>query len=202
MSEVITYEVLYGILRAEKESNALTKLEKDFFEKVVKYLSEKQAILTSQESKSSVFTASETMKTKHQLDNIQRILKESYERREHKLIDLALFHSRTKELVDTSLMLDTEKQFYDSVLEMLDFFRKNVLYSVLSQNIPKLPSNSSFVSQKSATKGLKTVRFIRAIPKFVGTDMNTYGPFDEEDMALLPETVAELLIKKEKATAL
>ena len=135
MSEVITYEVLYGILRAEKESNALTKLEKDFFEKVVKYLSEKQAILTSQESKSSVFTASETMKTKHQLDNIQRILKESYERREHKLIDLALFHSRTKELVDTSLMLDTEKQFYDSVLEMLDFFRKNVLYSVLSQNI-------------------------------------------------------------------
>lgn len=200
MSEVITYEILFDLLREEKGTNSLVKLDKDFYDKVAKYLAEKKAILESQEKKASVFTASETLKTKKQLDNIQRILREFYERREFKIIDLALFQSRTSEVVDLSIMLDIEKEFYFAVLESLNLFRREILMSLLEAKTPKIPSREALKPNADVTpKELKTVRFVQAVPKFVGTDLNVYGPFEEEDVASLPKAVADVLIKKEKA---
>ncbi len=200
MSEVITYEILFDLLREEKGTNSLVKLDKDFYDKVAKYLAEKKAILESQEKKASVFTASETLKTKKQLDNIQRILREFYERREFKIIDLALFQSRTSEVVDLSIMLEIEKEFYFAVLESLNLFRREILMSLLEAKTPKIPSREALKPNSDVTpKELKTVRFVQAVPKFVGTDLNVYGPFEEEDVASLPKAVADVLIKKEKA---
>ena len=43
------------------------------------------------------------------------------------------------------------------------------------------------------------VRFIHAVPKFVGSDLAIYGPFDENDVASLPKDVSEILINKKRA---
>jgi len=43
------------------------------------------------------------------------------------------------------------------------------------------------------------VRFLHAVPKFVGVDMNVYGPYDNHDIANLPSNIAEVLISKERA---
>ena len=105
MAELITYEMLYEILREEKTKKEITRLDENFFENVIKYMSEKRNMLESQQKKSSIFTLSESVNTKKQLENVHRILKELYERRENKILQLALFRSRTNEIVDNSCML-------------------------------------------------------------------------------------------------
>ncbi len=43
------------------------------------------------------------------------------------------------------------------------------------------------------------VRFISAVPKFVGPELEVYGPFEPEDMASLPKKMANILVKKGRA---
>ena len=50
--------------------------------------------------------------------------------------------------------------------------------------------------EENKTKKVKITEFI---PKFVGTDLNEYGPFDINDIADLPSDVAELLVDKGSA---
>jgi len=40
------------------------------------------------------------------------------------------------------------------------------------------------------------VRFLYAVPKFVGKELEEYGPFEEEDIANLPSDIADILIGK------
>src|SRR3989338_8127493 len=94
---IITYEKLYEVLRLEKYKKDLQKLEHDFFTKVIKYLDEKKSILQSQENRDSVFASQSIAKTKRQVENAKMILKELYERMEGKIIQMALFNSRTGE---------------------------------------------------------------------------------------------------------
>jgi DNA replication initiation complex subunit (GINS family) len=45
----------------------------------------------------------------------------------------------------------------------------------------------------------KLVRFINAVPRFVGDDLNIYGPYEEQDVANLPQKVVKVLIDKNRA---
>ena len=45
----------------------------------------------------------------------------------------------------------------------------------------------------------RLVRFLNSVPKFMGEDLNIYGPFDAEDISHLPNEVASLLIKRKRA---
>ena len=46
---------------------------------------------------------------------------------------------------------------------------------------------------------MKSIRFIKPVPKFLGTELEIYGPFEENDIASLPSRIAKVLIKKERA---
>ncbi len=48
-------------------------------------------------------------------------------------------------------------------------------------------------------KFTKLVRFMGYVPKFVGPELEEYGPFEEEDIANLPAEVADVLISKSRA---
>jgi DNA replication initiation complex subunit (GINS family) len=45
-------------------------------------------------------------------------------------------------------------------------------------------------------RGFKIVRFVEALPAIIGIDMKTYGPFNPEDVALIPTENAENLIRR------
>lgn len=45
----------------------------------------------------------------------------------------------------------------------------------------------------------KTVRILSPLPKFVGTELEIYGPFDQDDITALPNLIADLLIRKGRA---
>lgn len=50
-----------------------------------------------------------------------------------------------------------------------------------------------------ALQQARTIRFLSPLPRFMGPKLEIYGPYDEDEVASLPERIAELLIKKGRA---
>ena len=199
---VITYETLFELLQREKERSDLQKLEPTFFSDVIGYIKDKKKILDSKND--SVFAHEEKRKIERQLENIYKILKELYERREKKILNLALDKSRTKSnLIDTSSLLKEEKVVFEALSNLLDTYRDSILFSVLKENQPFMQPvherKEEFKSALELKKKTKLVRFMQKIPKFVGPELEEYGPFEEEDIANLPQEVADVLLEKNRA---
>ena len=128
----ITYETLYEILRREKSRDELQKLDESFFRDVLEYLKEKTSIVQEAAGKFDMFSVEERDNTQAQLNNVRRILKELYERREKKIIDMALNKSKTNSsIIDTANLLAKEHELYNETVKTLDNFRKSILLSLL-----------------------------------------------------------------------
>jgi len=128
----ITYETLYEILRREKSTDELQKLDSSFCTDVISYLRDKTKILADAAGKFDVFSVNERDSTQVQMNNIKRILKELYEKRERKIIDMALNKSRTNSsIIDTANLLDIERPIYNELIKTLDNFRKEILHAML-----------------------------------------------------------------------
>lgn len=202
---VITYETLFELLKIERERTDLQKLEPNFFNDIINYIKDKKKILQAQDS--SPFAQEEKRKTERQLENIYKIVKELYERREKKIISMALDKSRTKSnLMDTSALLKEEKVVFEALTNLLDTYRDVILYSVLNEKMPfmqsfddKKQTKEDFKTALELKKQTKLVRFTGHVPKFVGPELEEYGPFGEEDIASLPVEVADVLISKGRA---
>ena len=201
MAEItITYETLYDLLRREKDRAELQELDPLFYEKLVKYLKDKKEILISQEKKDSIFTTTEVQKTRKQIDNIKKIIKELYEKRESKIIQLAMMNSRSQTPTnDKSLMLNLEKEIYEETIRCLDKFRKEILHNIaLGNSINSKNEPKDLKKDEKPTNTTKEVKFRKKTPKFVGTDLNHYGPYENEDTAQIPSDIAELLISNKQ----
>ena len=200
---IMTYEKLYDLLRKEKYSQELQKVDENFFRSVIKYLEEKSAIIDAQKSKDSIF-AGEIEKTEKQLVNVKKIVKELYEKRENKIMQLALFSSRIKERDVSPVLLPEERNLFLEVLEVLNRFRGSVLESVIEKKVPSVPESKPKDIKRTEEDSekvseLKVVRLLHPVPQFVANDLNVYGPFEEEDTSLLPRKTANVLIKKKRA---
>jgi DNA replication initiation complex subunit (GINS family) len=215
---IITYETLFDLLKRERDRVELQRLEPEFFANVLSYLREKRSFAQQQEAASY----DERMKSQRELDNIRKLIKELYDRREKKIVLLAIDQSRTKSnLVDYSHMLKEERELFEQLTKILDTFREGVLGNVLNEKLPAIytaldekrvttgshpvlehtPSSSSesASSTDAAHAGEKPttlVRFLHPVPKFVGPELEEYGPFAEDDIASLPREVAEVLLGK------
>ena len=206
----ITYETLFELLKREKDTADLQKLEPGFFDNFVEYLNEKKDMLNKEDT---LFSYDEKKKVEKQIDNARRLIKEIYERREKKILNIALIKSRTKShVIDTSALLDNEKKFLGDIEKVLSAYRENVIYNVMDgkqvsqikhqeKETKEEPNDAKLDDAKDAeeeTKSTKLVRFLYPVPKFVGTELEEYGPFAEEDIANLPAEIADLLIGKGK----
>ena len=125
---IITYETLYDILRREKNRVELQELSETYLQDLINYLQKKKEILESQEKKKSIFTSIETQKTRKQIESIQKIIKELYERRESKIIQSAIISSRTNiETEEKSVMLPEEEEFYESLVKKLNYYTSGIV---------------------------------------------------------------------------
>lgn len=91
------------------------------------------------------------------------------------------------EMIDYSNMTREEKFVLDGSLETekrIDM----ILSTILTGRPVVLEKISNMLSHKRIP-----VRFIRPIDRFIGIDMVTYGPYVEEDIALLPSDNARAL---------
>ncbi len=63
----------------------------------------------------------------------------------------------------------------------------------------KTQVNTPELKEEENQDSLKLIRFIRPFPSFLGLDLESYGPYEEHDVANLPVPIAELLIRKKRA---
>ncbi|PIN80004.1 hypothetical protein COV13_04370 [Candidatus Woesearchaeota archaeon CG10_big_fil_rev_8_21_14_0_10_32_9] len=128
----ITYETLFDLLRREKGRNELQGLESTFYTDVITYLKDKQKILHGQDSKSPLYSRGEQEKIRIQIKNIKKILRELYELREKKILNLAVNKVKTgSDLVDTSNLLAEERSFFADACTLLDKYKQGVLEQTL-----------------------------------------------------------------------
>ncbi|MBI5390113.1 DNA replication complex GINS family protein [Candidatus Woesearchaeota archaeon] len=202
----ITYEVLYEILRHEKDRPELQLLDQDFYAQVVGYLLQKKEILERQKAQSDVFSLQEKGKVEKQMENIVRLLQELFQRREKKTVMMAINISRTKsQLVNTTTLLPEEQIFLDSLVHVLDAYRDDVFAKLLLFQHPVVRKVNGMTLDSEAREEKKQLeqkvklRFLAPIDTFIGTDLQTYGPYHDGDIAELGREVAMLLINKGKA---
>ena len=135
---VITYETLFEMLRLEKSRPELQKLSTTFFGDSLSYINKKLAILNDDAPQTSLFASAEKDKTRRELENIGRILKELYDRREKKILDMAMIKSRTNsQIIDTASMIQSEKELFETITQDLALYRSSNLLKLLGGQEPK-----------------------------------------------------------------
>ncbi len=219
----ITLETLYDVLLNEKKKEDLQKLEDSFFIDVVSYLREKKNLLESKDNSDNIFSSGEKDKLEYELRSIKRILKEIYEKREKKIIDIALNRSRTgSDIIDTSCMLFEEKEFYEEVLRDMDKYRVGILAHLFRGVLPDITGTRKQVADMPSKvivsdeddsasldepekplevpeENLTKIKFVNPMPSFVWKDMKVYGPYEKEEVIDIFPEVADLLIRKGRA---
>ena len=193
----ITYETLFDLFRNEKKE-ILQLMPESFYADLVAYLKEKTQSDADKESLAK------------QLQNIHKLVRDIYEMRERKIVNLALIAARGSDVDATTLLPPEQKLFYSMVSQLKDT-REEVLIRLLRGELPgavrqetaeaaKAPESSE---ETPRLKGPTTlVRFLAHVPKFVGTELEIYGPFEPDDMANLPTEIAEVLIAKKRVSLL
>ena len=195
----ITYETLFELLKREKDMTDLQKLDPSFFNDFIDYLNDKKNMLGKEDA---LFSGDEKKKVETQIDNAKRIIKGIYERREKKILNIALIKSRTKSnVIDTSAFLENEKKLFDEVVKVLDGFRSEVIDNIIdgkqiSGTTIEKTNETANIEKSGTKKTTKLVRFLHSVPKFVGKELEEYGPFEEEDVANLPSEIAKILLDK------
>lgn len=104
--------------------------------------------------------------------------------------DILSSSSSAATAVDYSKLTDEEKYILDGENESDK--RRN---AVLAATINGRPKVMESMSAKIRAKQI-VIRFIKSMEQFVGVDMTKYGPFQEEDVAVLPFENARSFIEK------
>ena len=209
----ITYETLFDLLRREKNRAELQKLSDTFFEDVNSYIKEKHAILKDQQMKIGMSAIAEKEKTSKQIENIKSMLKGLFERRQQKIVEIAIIKSRTSsDTTDYSALLKEERKMFDELVLLLGKFKEKVLLRLVTElgfmepeltepkNLETAEETKPEIKEEAeAPEKTKLIRFIHSVPRFVGRHLEVYGPFEEDDTANLPEEIADILINKGRA---
>jgi DNA replication factor GINS len=182
------YSELYTAWQREIENSAIQPLPADFYERSSRYL--KQIKTENQTSDKSNLKAS---LMKQECRNVTRMIKELLRIRYKKL--LKTIKGGQKLLPD--ILTNEETEFLTGLLpfaEAYDIFAKGLLQGITPKSVIK-PAETKEIAAEAQRKRV-TLRFVKAIPAIVGSDMKTYGPFLAEDVASLPADNARILVKQ------
>ena len=208
---VLTYETLYEMLRKEKSREELQKVDANFHPDVLKYIREKQQAYDDSLAKNDIFSQSERDKLHIQLSNIKKILRDLYDLRERKIINMAINSSRVKtHIVDSAHLLSPEQSLFSSIHAVLSTHRTGIVNRMLELRdielmpvvLPVFEAKPAETFVEPAQSSTKHVKFLDSIEQFVGEELEMYGPYAADDEAELPRELADILIGQGKAVEL
>jgi DNA replication initiation complex subunit (GINS family) len=125
---------------------------------------------------------------KRQLERIQFMIEDLSRKRFLKILSIML---ENEDSVDESMLTSEEKIWYKYIIESkrpLDDLTK-IIDEERNRKINKIP-------EEKRDERLILLRFLKPLPKIVGGDLKSYGPFTEEDLATLPYVNVHSLVDR------
>ncbi|MFA5931291.1 MAG: hypothetical protein WC821_03185 [archaeon] len=173
----IDYDELRRIHRLEKNTSKLVEVEDNFIDSLRAFVEEeKKKYLASLKN----FSASDA----REFTNLKRVVEEIFIMREKKILNKALISSHTKE-IDGEKMDSQEKETFKKLLKVLEEHFSSY--------------ESLFGEKEKRETELVSVKILKDVPTFVGTDMKEYGPFVDGQMVDLPAKIARLFVTRKIA---
>ncbi|OGI12657.1 hypothetical protein A3K64_03710 [Candidatus Micrarchaeota archaeon RBG_16_36_9] len=192
--DIITYETVRNAHRAEKEDE-LQRLPEGFFESIRNWfkLKEKQKDTTSL----------------LEVENAKKLLEDIINRRQKKIVLAALSTMRGQ--LPPSGLNDEERKFFDEIVNTLKSF-KNVMNEKF-RSFDDIAEEKIEEAKKSVEElkpiedvpavikpnGKTLVKILSDLPRFVGSNMQSYGPLKIGDIITLPDEIGKLLITRKVA---
>ena len=165
----VGYDALRKVQLQERNFASLAKIEDDFYDTYGVFLKDLRAKLE----------AGFSLESAKALENSERVLKDIFEQRKHKIFFKA-FRDLKNSSVDSSGLARQEKELYNALITLLKSF-DSLLYQEARALIPK--------------KVL--VEFLVDLPEIAGVDSDSpIGPFQKGQKAELSEKQASLLAKR------
>ena len=175
------YSELLEIWKHELENPELEKLAPDFFVRTADYLrhlGEEGRMLDKRTAKARLLKAEN--------HNVKRMLRELTQVRYRKLTEKLA----SGEKIQAELLTTEEASIlvaYPSAVENYQNFVSSLLRGRIS------------VADAGTEHKTIILRLLEEVPEIVGADLKTYGPFRVEDVASLPASNAQILIKQDLA---
>ncbi len=175
-----TYDEIVKAWSQEQASSDLQPIKSGFFKDAAGYIRRLKEAFRNLDQKSL-----KAVVIQDELSRLDRLVSQ--------LIDMRLEKAwRAAQTSSGQASLDTvEKQSYERFSETARYY--NRLKEDVSQGLEPQP----FEGPK---KERLTVRFLKDVPSIIGVDLRTYGPFQKEDVAVVPIENAESLIRQGAAT--
>ena len=184
MTEIITYETIRKLHRAEKEE-VLTPLPENFFHAMNAWLKHKE----SQKDTTSLL----------EVESTKKLLEDLINRRERKIVT-AMLRSIRGDLPPKNLTKEEQKLF-DQLVDILKTFHKELQEKVFGSNVEeniKKPTEPAKKEQDINKEG-KSVKILVDLQRFIDGDLKSFGPMKAGDVVKLSTNVAKLLIARQVA---
>jgi DNA replication initiation complex subunit (GINS family) len=188
------YNELYVAWQKEITDPTLGALSPDFYAKIAIYLNR-----VAEENKPQEKKTVKTGLLEHEAKNAKRMLEELLRLRYEKLIELITQRQR----IPSELLTAEEAKISENFVAFSDAYQKlakNLLQGQqtrLEQTAKvEVQAAPAIASLSPAAPKRLTLRFVKAIPAIIGTDMKSYGPFKVEDVGSLPADNAKILVKQ------
>lgn len=224
MEEGVSYEALQELLRSERRSNRITPVPSGFWNQLKGFLRAvedefRDAQRDDPFSRKAIMLTDRIKNARHAAENVWAL-------RERKLAMLALAHAKDGGQPDG--LTKRESGLYDKLLRSLQENRVEIFGDAPAPTKPAVPparppapvpeaepetevpraawepeaepeEEPTTIPADKPDEEMVTIRALGDIPPFVGPDMETYL-LKEGDLATVPEGIADLLVRRQKAS--
>lgn len=168
-------DILYELIEKESSTDKLTAIRRSIYRDVASHM---KMLRNSAHHEEKNVLSSLSMREK---DLLSRMTK--------RLLDIRLRKASSLNENDMDHLIPEEKYAVEPLL-VSGKRLKRVTRSILNGQVSSLEA----IAKEASSRSLM-VRFLQPTPSMMGVDLQTYGPFEKEDVAILPMENARPLMK-------
>lgn len=196
--EALTFSDLRKIEKTEKRQDKLSELDDNFLLRASDYLDRKKDV------------------DNREYRNAKRVLDKIIGLRQDKIVKNAKISVKSDVKSSKLNLLPREHEFFRDIKARFKEYSANIddVVEGDSDNLEtpdideepevemeeeKTDSGEPEEKEDSTEEGYEKVEIVSKVPEFMGTDLESYGPFEEGEKAELPEENADILVNRGSA---